>query len=313
MNKLILIIGIVVLGVGGIFFFQSRKNSGLPLVPSLKKEISVGTDVCREFPKEWVSEAMGKTVVREKQFDMTGTHVCTYFVSENSFVAIHFEDLSVETNKKGQGEMDRIIKTDSRIPMEHYVVWQENGLINGIYLVLGPNKFVSLDKIVKDVPISDEEFIAFAVNVVRRLQSGENVVTSEVTPQEKVDRPLDESGTNHKSIAESFYKALAERKIVEAIAMMTKSCVPNDETKQAWGVQFNAFKKLTVKSIEPAMQEEWTDSKETYLVTMDVEMTPESENGPVPFYGYENGTNSRWITLENENGTWKVADIATGP
>lgn len=116
-----------------------------------------------------------------------------------------------------------------------------------------------------------------------------------------------------KSYLELFLKNIADKKIPEAIAMMTAKTVPDDAIKQAWGVQFAAFKKLVVKSIEPTLQESWTDNSEEYVVTLDVEMTPESANGPIPYYGYDMGINTRWVTMEKENGVWKVSGINTGP
>jgi uncharacterized protein YaiL (DUF2058 family) len=49
----------------------------------------------------------------------------------------------VEKQKKGQEMLGRTIKTDPRIEMDHFIVWQPDGLINSIYLVLGPEKFIS--------------------------------------------------------------------------------------------------------------------------------------------------------------------------
>jgi len=130
------------------------------------------------------------------------------------------------------------------------------------------------------------------------------ITPSDVSSVSKVDS---------KQFIASFFNAVADKRISEAISMMTLKTVPDDSTKQAWGVQLNAFKKLLVTSIEPSMQDSWTDSSQSYKVTMDVEMTPESANGPIPYYGYENGKNIRWVNLEKENGAWKVAGISTGP
>jgi hypothetical protein len=119
--------------------------------------------------------------------------------------------------------------------------------------------------------------------------------------------------TDPKNIVAKFFQNIADKKIPDAIVMMTTKAVPDDSAQQAWGVQFNAFKKLIVTSVESSLVDSWTDASQSYKVTMDVEMTPDSVNGPIPYYGYENGINIRWVTLEKENNAWKIAGISTGP
>jgi len=36
-------------------------------------------------------------------------------------------------------------------------------------------------------------------------------------------------------------------------------------------------------------------------------------NAPIPYYGYENGQNTRFIPIIKENSLWKIDGIATGP
>ena len=95
--------------------------------------------------------------------------------------------------------------------------------------------------------------------------------------------------------------------------MMTSTITDNDSQKQAWGVQLNAFKSVKVLDVTPSMPEEWKDNLHTYKVTLDVVMDPTSANQPIPYYGYDNGKNIRWITLEKSGTLWKVTGIATGP
>jgi hypothetical protein len=33
----------------------------------------------------------------------------------------------------------------------------------------------------------------------------------------------------------------------------------------------------------------------------------------MPYFGWDNGTNTRWVELVKEEGLWKVQGIATGP
>ncbi|MFZ2025301.1 MAG: hypothetical protein WAV51_03400 [Microgenomates group bacterium] len=132
-------------------------------------------------------------------------------------------------------------------------------------------------------------------------------------PTEVSVPPIIEEVSSAKKTVEKFLQNISEKKITEAILMMTKSSVPDDATKQAWGVQFAAFTKLSVQKIEPSMQEAWTTMQETYQITMDVEMNEDSANGPIPYYGYDKGVNIRWISVEKEGSDWKIAGISTGP
>ncbi|MCM8788053.1 MAG: hypothetical protein NC935_08410, partial [Candidatus Omnitrophica bacterium] len=65
--------------------------------------------------------------------------------------------------------------------------------------------------------------------------------------------------------------------------------------------------------MEKANENEWTDTKDIYKVVLDVWMDPKSANAPIPYYGWENGQNTRFLTLEKVGNLWKIAEIATGP
>ena len=95
--------------------------------------------------------------------------------------------------------------------------------------------------------------------------------------------------------------------------MMTSSITNNDSQKQAWAVQFNAINSLKVINVEPSMKEEWTETKHSYKLTLDITMNPSSANEPIPYFGWENGQNIRWVTLVKEGKMWRVEGLATGP
>lgn len=119
--------------------------------------------------------------------------------------------------------------------------------------------------------------------------------------------------TDGKGVVEQFLKAISGHKPSDAVGFMASKTVNDDSQKQAWAVQLGAFKSLLVKSIEPSMPEEWTDNRQTYKVTMNVEMKPESADMPIPYFGYEKGTNVRWVSVEKTGTDWKILGIATGP
>jgi hypothetical protein len=115
------------------------------------------------------------------------------------------------------------------------------------------------------------------------------------------------------STIRTFFELINEQRIDSAISMMTPSLTGDDTQKQAWGVQFNSFEKITVTKIEESMKETWTEKNHSYKVTLDVQMKPEATKAPIPYYGYENGANIRWIALEKMGDLWKIGGIATGP
>ena len=120
------------------------------------------------------------------------------------------------------------------------------------------------------------------------------------TPQASVPLPQGED------IVRNFFALINEGKISDAVGELSPNTTNDESSKQAWGVQLAAFKKVTVKSITSAGENE-------YKVVLDVEMKPEAASGPIPFYGYENGENTRWVMIEKVGTFWKVTGIATGP
>jgi hypothetical protein len=305
MNKKVLIVGgIGIIGALLIYLILTIKGTGniaQNLQNSVKKEITVSNDVCAQFPSDWVASTIGKTIVKTKPFSMKGTYSCDYFINETNFIGINVDDLSVETQKKGQIEMGNSIKIDPRISMEHFMVLKPDGLIDSISLVLNPNRFVTIDRFYGKV-FDNEGVIAFAAKVVQRIQGSESqAATATPTPQAQVPLPQEED------IVRNFFNLISERKIADAVLMMAPSAVPDDSSKQAWGVQFNAFQKISIKKIEKS-------DTNTYKVTLDVLMKPDAAYAqPMPYYGWGDGEFVRWVSLEKSAGLWKIVGIATGP
>lgn len=305
-----------------ILLVHSHSNSSVPSANPLnnlfKKEIVVGSDVCAEFPAKFVEEASGKKVLKTTRFDMDGTHVCDYYTTDKDFLSIHVEDLSFETQKKGVGELGKSIKQDPLIKMEHFVAW-EGSNIYGVYLKLKDNKFISVDRGTLNAS-TNEENMKLAVAVVDRIQKGENQglalaptsiptiePTNEVT---KTAVPLPQET----DIVRNFFNLINEGKPSDAVTMMSSANISNDSNKQMWGVEFNAFASVKVKSIESSMSEEWTADRHTYKVVLDVKMKPEAASvQPIPNYGFENGENYRWVTILKEGSLWKIEGLSTGP
>jgi hypothetical protein len=309
-------IGIALVVGAVIFFRQSGPQTNRGNNPfSLKKEINVGTDICAEFPKEWVQSVINKTVVKiEKTNLMKGLDICKYYIDETDFVTLRLNDLNFEIQKKGQQELGRIISTNDKIVLDHFIATQGDNIINDIVLKINPKLFLSVDR--SSVKAANEtEIINFAGKVAERIKNGENqglVSAPTIEPTKKIETnvvPLPQET----DIINNFISFIDEGKASDAVMMMTSSIINDDGTKQAYGVQYAAMTSVKVKKIEESSKSDWTDSWHQYMLTLDVVMDPSSANGPIPYYGYENGENVRFLNLIKEGNLWKIEGLATGP
>jgi len=115
-------------------------------------------------------------------------------------------------------------------------------------------------------------------------------------------------------IVRLFFSLINEKRIPEAVAMMDPSAVPDDSAKQAWGVQFNIFNSISVKSIEPSNVGGEIANQKTYKVVLDANIKPGSEKAAIPNYDWMNGEDIRWVGLKkDDSGMWKILGIGTGP
>lgn len=173
MNKNLLI-GLVGLAVVGIIIYSvnlPKKNPG-PAggnVSTGSQEKSIGEDVCNVFSKDFVSTALGKIIIKTEAIDRSATHVCQYYVDESNFVTLRLNNSNVDNQKKGQEALGRKISTNSKISMNHFVVLQDNGLINEVILVINPNSFIAVDR-TSTKAASEIETIDFAAKVAEKIK-----------------------------------------------------------------------------------------------------------------------------------------------
>jgi len=262
---------------------------------------TVITDMCSQISAEFVGGAIGKPIVKTEsgpgQMDY-----CEYFTTWSEdyykipsgnmpggdFVSLNYENLNVEKQKRGLEYLDRKLETNDKIKMEHFLAIQEDGLINTIDLVLDPDHFVSVNRSSGKV-LSEEEVVNFAAKVAEMLKKG-------VEPPKQAESQIDR--------AKEFFSLLADKKIDEAIAMMDA----NDGTKDMWKTNFKTINSLSIRGANPVFLEEWTSVRQVFKIDLMVSVTPEGEG-----YGWNQGQNSRWITLEKNGETWQVHELANNP
>ncbi len=174
----------------------------------------------------------------------------------------------------------------------------------GTWLVVGKGKEFT-------APVAEEED---ETQLLKRINSTptplpENTPTTEMTPTSAASTaPL----PTEEDVIRLFFTLIDEARIPEAVAMMSVEAVPDDSYRQAWGVQFNALDSIKVSKIEPYGQENWSPSSHTYKVNLEVTVSENAANAPIPYYGWGNGDNLRWVEIVKEGDLWKINQIATG-
>lgn len=142
-----------------------------------------------------------------------------------------------------------------------------------------------------------------------REQNQKQIITE--TPNGGVPLPTEED------IIRTFFALIDEGRSTEAVAMMGKAVTDNNNYQQQWAVQFSAFESAKLTSVEagdpPVGEASWTDTTHIYKVILKAQMKTESAEEAMPYFGWENGENTRWIELIKEGGNWKIQGIATGP
>jgi hypothetical protein len=112
----------------------------------------------------------------------------------------------------------------------------------------------------------------------------------------------------------NFFGMINNQQITEAITLMSPRAVPDAASKQAWGVQFNAMKLVNVMGMEAVSQDTWTDKTKVYKVTLEIYVDQSAANEPIPYYGYGDNPNIRFITVwKGDNDRWYIDQIGTGP
>jgi hypothetical protein len=84
----------------------------------------------------------------------------------------------------------------------------------------------------------------------------------------------------------------------------------NSGSEEEWIRQFAAMLAVKVRTIEKYSTE---GENEIYKVTLDVTIDPASADAAIPYYGWGDNPNIRFIPIISEGGMWKIGGIGTGP
>ncbi|MCX6743386.1 MAG: hypothetical protein NT116_04085 [Candidatus Parcubacteria bacterium] len=110
------------------------------------KSYYIVEDICGQFTKEFMENILGQQVVKVEAPKISGLYNCSYYLNDKDYIMLVLDYLSVADQKKGREFIGHKIMVDNRITMENFYAVQENGLINTVYLVLDPEKFISIER-----------------------------------------------------------------------------------------------------------------------------------------------------------------------
>ena len=127
-------------------------------------------DICGQFTQDFIQNTLGKSVTSLESSKTSGLNVCTYYLddSKKEYVMLALDYLKMENQKIGQEAMGRRTEVSSKIPMKNMVVWQPDGFINNIYLVLGDEKFIRIERSSSSILTADE-LVGFAANIAKEI------------------------------------------------------------------------------------------------------------------------------------------------
>jgi hypothetical protein len=130
------------------------------------KSYYVVEDICGQFTKEFVENMLGeRKITKLEPPQISSLNNCSYYFDEKEYVMLNLEYLSIENQKTGNEFAGYRTEKSGRIPMENLVVYQKDDLINVIYLVFNPNKYLSLRPSSAKAFATPEEFLKFAANL----------------------------------------------------------------------------------------------------------------------------------------------------
>jgi hypothetical protein len=112
---------------------------------------------------------------------------------------------------------------------------------------------------------------------------------------------------------EEFFVIVNSRDVNEAMKSMAQVMINTPEKRKGWRNQLAAIRSIHVLGVEPTRTQEWKDNLHIFKVTLEV-LAENPANAPIPFYGWGDNPNVRWVTMKlNNQRRWIIAEIATGP
>lgn len=130
-------------------------------------------DICGQFTPKFIGNLVNIDNLQAEASPISSIYRCSYSTADpNQFFSLTLNYLSIANQKSGHELMDRKVVKDENIPMNNYIVYQENGLVNEIYLIINDNKYISINRS-STKALSEEEIKSFAQKLAEKIKNYE--------------------------------------------------------------------------------------------------------------------------------------------
>ncbi|HPN54355.1 MAG TPA: hypothetical protein PLB52_00320 [Candidatus Moranbacteria bacterium] len=127
------------------------------------KSYYIVEDICGQFTKEFVENALGQKVVKIELPKYASLYNCSYYLNDKEYLLFNLEYLKIENQKLFYQQTGDKVEKNPKIPMDNVVITQGD-LVSEIYFVLSPEKFISIKPSSKNT-IENGKFIDFAIKI----------------------------------------------------------------------------------------------------------------------------------------------------
>jgi hypothetical protein len=135
----------------------------------------VDADICGQFTKAFMEGLTGIAFKKIVPMTSSTVYACDYYTPTTAadvrdpYLLLVLNYMNSARVKANQATLGRTVTTNAGIPMDNFVATQDNGVINAIYFVLGPERFLRLDRTSTSV-ISDADMLALAVKLGTKMK-----------------------------------------------------------------------------------------------------------------------------------------------
>lgn len=131
------------------------------------KNYYIVDDICGQFTKEFMENILNREIKSSK----SGENSCEYQWGEiGESVSLILDYTKIDNQKIVQEALKRKVIEEKNIPMRNMVVYQDNGLINTIYLILNEEKFISIERSNK-AGLTSEDLLNLAKKIALEIKN----------------------------------------------------------------------------------------------------------------------------------------------